>query len=293
MRLRTLLLLSPLLGLGVVVWFSLQAGVSLAGVTGMVPLPFHLMAMGAFILSLLSRGARIALLARGLGSRLGILESVAVQLTGEAAAAATPSRSGSDPARVLLMKRLGVDLPTGVGVLAGEIMAEGVALGIVVLALFLFLPEPRMVVLGALPYSMVSLALPLSGFLLLRRPAGRHPPRIWLALRLGERRWREVRGGARRFRSKAMALMRLDRLTIWAVLLASLVHVLARLALLPVLALGLGSQVPLGPLVAWPLFLLYAGSLLPPPGGGGAIEVTFLAALNSVVGEVELAGILL
>lgn len=78
-----------------------------------------------------------------------------------------------------------------------------------------------------------------------------------------------------------------------AVLLVSLVHIMARLSVLPILVAGLDGQAPLGPLVAWPLVLLYAGSLLPPPGGGGAVEVTFLAALTAVVGGVGLAGTLL
>ncbi len=294
MKLRgVFLLLSPLVGLGILGWVALDTGVSLAGATGLIPLPFQLLAVAAFLLSLLGRGARIALLARGLGARLGLVEAAATQLTGEAAAAATPSRTGSDPARLLFLKRLGVDLPTGISVLAGEIMAEGVVLAVLVPLLALSLPGSRAVALGALPYAAASLALPFAAFFLVRRPGSRIPPRPWSALGLTEHRWREFRVGARRFRSKALALTRLDRGTITAVLLVSLVHVLARLSILPLLAWGVAPGAPLAPLVAWPLVLLYTGSLLPPPGGGGAVEITFIAALSSVLGESALAGTLL
>ena len=99
--------------------------------------------------------------------------------------------------------------------------------------------------------------------------------------------------GARRFRSQARALRRLDGGTIFRVLLVSLVNVLAKLTILPLLVLGVSPEAALGPLVAWPLLLLYTGSLLPPPGGGGAVEVTFIAALSGVIAEDSLAGILL
>ena len=173
MRLRSLLLaLSPLAGLGVVAWISLQADLSFQALTGIVPFQAHLLALGAFLLSLAGRGARIALLARGLG-----------------------------------------------------------------------------------------------GGLTLR--------------------------GARRFRSKARALTRLERNTMVGVLLVSLVHVLARLAILPFLVLGAVPGTPLAPLVAWPLLLLYTGSLLPPPGGGGAVELAFTAALGPALDGAALAGTLL
>jgi hypothetical protein len=294
LRIRGLLLaLSPLAGLGVVAWISLQADLSFQALTGIVPLHAHLLALGAFLLSLAGRGARIALLARGLGGGLTLRGAMATQLTGEAAAAATPSRSGSDPARILFLRKLGMDVPTGAAVLVGEMMAEGMVLLGVVPLLAVLLPSHRMATLGALPYAAGALALPFMAFLLVRLPGRRTPPRLWNVLGLKMRRWRWMRAGARRFRSKARALTRLERNTMVGVLLVSLVHVLARLAILPFLVLGAVPGTPLAPLVAWPLLLLYTGSLLPPPGGGGAVELAFTAALGPALDGATLAGTLL
>jgi uncharacterized protein (TIRG00374 family) len=290
---RVLLFLSPLVGLGVVGVVSVQTGASLGRVVRLVPLPIQLAALAAFLISLLGRGTRIALLTRALGGRLSLPGAVATQLTGEAAAAATPSRSGSDPARVLLLKKLGVDVPTAVAVLAGEIMSEGVVLGSLVLILLPLLPGHEAVILGALPYAVTSLAMPVTAFLLVQRPGSRTPPRVWRALKLNARHWRRLRAGAWRFRGKARALARLETSAIAGVLLASLAHVVARISVLPILASGVVPAAPMGPLVAWPLLLLYTGALLPPPGGGGAVEVTFVAALKPVLGVAPLAGTLL
>ncbi len=294
MKVRSaLLLLSPLVGLGVVVFISLHTGASLARVTGLVPLPNQLAALAAFLLSLLGRGGRIALLARGLGTRLTLSGAVATQLTGEAAAAATPSRSGSDPVRLLFLRKLGVDLPTGMAIIVGEIMAEGIALSLVILVLLVLLPGSTAVVLGALPYALTALAMPFLAFFLARRRGGRQPPAWWVRLKLRPLQWRKLRAGARRFRWKGRELARLKSRTVAAVVLVSLVHILARLSILPLLTLGVRPDAPLEPLTAWPLLLLYTGSLLPPPGGGGAVELSFVAGLESTLGPGSLAGLLL
>jgi uncharacterized membrane protein YbhN (UPF0104 family) len=191
------------------------------------------------------------------------------------------------------MRKLGVDVPTGIAVLLGEIVAEGIVLCILILAFLLFIPGPKAVALGAVPYAAAALAMPVIAFLLVRRPGSPRPPRVWRWLRLKASRWRQLRAGAWRFRSKARALARLRARTVTGVLLASLVHAVARLATLPMLVVGVVPGAALGPLVAWPLLLLYTGSLIPPPGGGGAVEIAFVAALTPTIGEGPLAGILL
>jgi uncharacterized membrane protein YbhN (UPF0104 family) len=294
MRIRkTLVLASPLLGLVVVGWMAKAAGVSFRDAATLIPLPYHLLALGSFLLSLACRGLRLAILARGLGSRLTLVTAAGVQLAGEAAAAATPSRAGSDPARILFLRRFGIQVPTGIFILAGEIMTEGAVLLALTLFLFFFLPSSNAAVLGALPYAATSLGLPLAGLLLVRHPGSRTPPRPWVAFGLSPNRWREFRVGARRLRSEARALTRLDKGTVMAVLLVSLIHLLARLSILPLLVLGVTRDVAVSPLVAWPMVFLYTGSLLPPPGGGGAVEVGFVAALSGVLVMGVLPGILL
>jgi hypothetical protein len=46
-------------------------------------------------------------------------------------------------------------------------------------------------------------------------------------------------------------------------------------------------------LLAWPMLLLYAGALVPAPGGGGAIELVFAAALDDVLSPDHLVAALL
>lgn len=169
---RVFLALSPLVGLGVVAWIGIRADVSLAQVVGSVPSQAHLWALAAFLLSLLGRSARISLLARGLGRQLSLPRAMGVQLAGEAAAAATPSRSGSDPARLLVMRRHGVDIPTGFAVLVGEMVAEGIVLLVVMGALVAFLPENRVIALAALPYAVAALAFPFVAVLPVRVRGG-------------------------------------------------------------------------------------------------------------------------
>jgi uncharacterized membrane protein YbhN (UPF0104 family) len=62
------------------------------------------------------------------------------------------------------------------------------------------------------------------------------------------------------------------------------VHVIARVLVLPGLVYGAGGLVApttrtVAPLVLWPLALTYGGVVAPVPGGGGAIEALFAATL--------------
>ena len=65
---------------------------------------------------------------------------------------------------------------------------------------------------------------------------------------------------------------------------ASVVHVAMRLCVLPALVLpAVSEQVQIAPLALWPLGFLYGAAVVPAPGGGGAVELAFRAALGSVI----------
>jgi hypothetical protein len=68
-----------------------------------------------------------------------------------------------------------------------------------------------------------------------------------------------------------------------ASLLLSIIHLLARFAVLPALVLSYDPMVPLAPLVIWPMVLFYGGVAVPAPAGGGVIEVAYTATLNGVI----------
>ena len=52
-------------------------------------------------------------------------------------------------------------------------------------------------------------------------------------------------------------------------------------------------RAPLAPLALWPLGLLYGAAVVPAPGGGGAVELAFRAALAGVIGPSLFAAALL
>jgi glycosyltransferase 2 family protein len=65
--------------------------------------------------------------------------------------------------------------------------------------------------------------------------------------------------------------------------LASVVHVGIRLTVLPALVLTSIPTAPLAPLALWPLGFLYGAAVVPAPGGGGAVEMAFRAALGGAI----------
>ena len=53
--------------------------------------------------------------------------------------------------------------------------------------------------------------------------------------------------------------------------------------MLPALVLTSVAAVPLAPLALWPLGFLYGAAVVPAPGGGGAVEMAFRAALGDAI----------
>jgi len=47
--------------------------------------------------------------------------------------------------------------------------------------------------------------------------------------------------------------------------------------------MALTAQLPLAPLVLWPVALMWGSAIAPLPGGGGAVEVGFKAALGHAI----------
>src|SRR5213079_3461328 len=74
---------------------------------------------------------------------------------------------------------------------------------------------------------------------------------------------------------------------------ASVLHVSVRLVVLPAIVYGAGGSAPVAPLALWPLGLLYGAAVVPAPGGGGAVELAFRAALAGVIGPSLFAAALL
>jgi glycosyltransferase 2 family protein len=101
-------------------------------------------------------------------------------------------------------------------------------------------------------------------------------------------RWRAVQRLLRSLRDAVMSLRQANPVLMLAAFGGSVLHVLFKVATLPLLVfLGDPSFAPsmdtLAPLVLWPLALFYGGVVVPAPGGGGFIEGAFAATLSSAI----------
>jgi uncharacterized membrane protein YbhN (UPF0104 family) len=144
-------------------------------------------------------------------------------------------------------------------------------------------------VLGALVgvvggYAAFVLGIAALAILLSRRGVGETPP-PWAA-RLGLRagRWRVIQRWLGHVRTTVEAVRNVDLRWATASFFASVVHVGMRLCVLPAIVLPAVSEpVPLAPLALWPLGFLYGVAIVPAPGGGGAVELAFRAALSGTI----------
>jgi uncharacterized protein (TIRG00374 family) len=207
-------------------------------------------------------------------------------LGGDFGAAVTPARSGAEPARYLVLTEARVPAAGRLLILFAELVLEMFSLAAVVLLLALVFRGSGGALLGLQGlvggYAAFILGIGALGLLLARRNAHGPPPR-W-ARWLGAGRWRAVQRSLRQLRTSVAAVRdaRVGMMT--AAFVASVVHVIARVLVLPGLVYGAGGLVApttrtVAPLVLWPLALTYGGVVAPVPGGGGAIEALFAATL--------------
>ena len=92
-----------------------------------------------------------------------------------------------------------------------------------------------------------------------------------------------LRHAAQHLRTGVGAVRRARPSVMCIALACSIVHVLLRLTILPIVLYSAGAAVALAPIVLWPLVLLYAGALAPAPSGGGVMEFGFSAALGDTI----------
>jgi hypothetical protein len=116
-----------------------------------------------------------------------------------------------------------------------------------------------------------------------RRHINDAAPRWARRIGLGGKRWVVVQKWFTQVRSTVDSVKHIDLRWAAASCAMSVVHVAMRLCVLPALVLGAGVQAPLAPLALWPLGLLYGAAVVPAPGGGGAVELAFRAALAGVI----------
>jgi uncharacterized protein (TIRG00374 family) len=263
------------------------AGWSQQGVSLVLPPEAHLLAALAVTVEVLARALKIRWSARAAGIRLRLGTALRTCLGGDFGAAITPARSGAEPARYLVLSESGLPAASVLVILYAELFFEVFSLATVVLAVAILFRGAGAVLVTLVSlvggYAAVVLGVGGAAVFLSRRNANGPPPRWARRLRLHAGRWRTVQRALRKLRATIDSVDRVDRRAALAAFLASVMHVGIRLTVLPALVLTSVASVPLAPLALWPLGFLYGAAVVPAPGGGGAVEVAFRAALGDAI----------
>jgi uncharacterized protein (TIRG00374 family) len=253
----------------------------------LLPPRAHLFAMLAVVIEVLARALKIRWSARAAGIRLSLGTAVRTCLGGDFGAAITPARSGAEPARFFILAESGLASASVLVILYAELFLEVFSLAAVVLVVSIVFRHAGAVVVTLVglvgSYAAVILGIGAVALFLSRRNANGPPPRWARRLRLNAGRWRTVQRALRKLRSTIDSVERVNRRPAIAAFLASVLHVAIRLTVLPALVLTSAPAAPLAPLALWPLGFLYGAAVVPVPGGGGAVEMAFRAALGSQI----------
>ncbi len=263
------------------------AGWSQQGTTLSLPLRAHLLALAAVVVEVLARALKIRWSAKAAGIELKLSTATRTCLGGDFAAAITPARSGAEPARFFVLAEAGLPSSSILVILYAELFLEVFSLAAVVIAVALVFRHAGAVVftlagmVGA--YAAVIIGIGALALFLSRRNANGPPPRWARRLRLHAGRWRTIQRALRKLRATIDSVEHVKRGAALSAFLASVVHVGIRLTVLPALVLTSVPSAPLAPLALWPLGFLYGAAVVPAPGGGGAVEMAFRAALGGSI----------
>ncbi|HXE60207.1 MAG TPA: lysylphosphatidylglycerol synthase transmembrane domain-containing protein [Gemmatimonadaceae bacterium] len=288
--------MTPARWLLAIVSFAAAIGVSLYIVltswptsdhTVTVSLAAHGVLLAIALLELGARGAKVRLSAASL--RIPMTFGVALRASagGDFGAAITPARTGAEPARFLIMTEAGMSSAHIILVIYAELFLEMISLALVAIAMFFTFRSSGAIITGMASlvamYAAFVLGTGALGFVLARRGINHTPPR-WIA-RFGIHgaRWERFRKVLEQLQQgiEGMRDMRVGMAVI--ALLTSIVHILLRLAILPIIVYSFGVHVPAAPLILWPIALTYGSVVVAVPAGGGFIEVAFKETLGHAI----------
>ena len=272
--------------IGVSVYAVLSGATS--GLSLAIPASAHLLALLAFASEVSARSLKLTWSAKAVGTRLPFMTSVRTSLGGDFGAAITPARAGAEPARFLILAEAGIAATDAMVILYAELFFEMISLAIVVIAIALIFDASSNAFLAMVGvvggYAAFVLGLGALAVVLASRTVGEEPPGWARRLRLHGKRWDLVQRWFGRVRTVVQAFRTMHRGWALASLTASVAHVAVRFTILPAIVYSTTSAaVPLAPLVVWPLGIIYGAGVVPAPGGGGAVELAFRAALGRVI----------
>jgi uncharacterized protein (TIRG00374 family) len=252
-----------------------------------LPLRAHLLAILAVGIEIATRSWKITLSGKAMRIRLPFMTALRTTLAGDFGGAITPARSGAEPARYLVLAEAGVPAPKALMILYAELFVEMLSLAAVVIVVAVVFRHAGAVI-GALVgvvggYAAFVLGVALIAVVLAKREVKDSPPAWARHLGIRGHRWQVIEHWFEQVRTTVDAIRNVN--VGWAALsfLASVVHVAMRLCVLPALVLTSAPAVPGAPLALWPLGFLYGVAVVPAPGGGGAMELAFRAALGDVI----------
>lgn len=243
----------------------------------MTPLQAHLICIGLVAADLLARAWRIQWIVQGLGHHMTVKDSFILNAFGDAACAITPLRIGGEPARLAGMLRSRVPATAAFVGISLEVLAAWPV--ILIAAAWLaweYAPAwwisagPRLGAAAKDAWPWVVLVVVVSA----------------IAWRLAQRVASPVARHLRRPVRRAMVYWRrMPRWPLVASIPLSLVNLVTRVAILPVLALTLTDPPAMGPMLLGSFALLYSQLVLPTPSGAGAVELGFLGGAAGDLGE--------
>lgn len=226
-------------------------------------------------IDMLSRTLRLELLLRGGGYPLPTRDVFVMNAFGDAAAAVTPMRLGGEAARGAALMHAGLPLAGILPLLALEVVAYTAVVALAAVgAVWIMAPDwwatvgPELVrsARGALPWLAAFLVLGLAATVLVRRwlpPSAVPRPGLATLARMS----RNLRGPV-----------------LWSVPL-TLVSVVCRIGILPVLSLTLAAPPPVEVVALSSFALTYGQLFLPTPAGAGAVELAFVTDATGDLGE--------
>ena len=253
-----------------------------------IPPLAHLLALLAFVVEVAARSFKLTWSAKAVGTHLPLMTSVRTSLGGDFGAAITPARAGAEPARFLILAEAGVPASDAMVILYAELFLEAISLGVVVAIVALIFDASSTAMLAMVGvvggYALFVVALGVIAIILARRNLGVEAPAWAHRIRLHGSRWDLVQRWFGRVRTTVDAFRNMKLGWASLALVASIAHVAVRFTILPMIVYSAtAAAVPLSPLVVWPLGIMYGVGVVPAPGGGGAVELAFRAALGGVI----------
>ena len=254
--------------------------------------PVHAAALATVTAELCTRAFKIQASARACGIPLTFGTALRVCLAGDLAAAITPARAGAEPSRFLVLAESGTNAAGRVLVLFLELFLEMWSLVLVCAVLAIAFRGRGASVSGLLAlvggYSTLVLGVGAIGWFLSRRNANGPVPSWARRVGMESGRWRAVQRTLRSLRGAVESLRHANPRLMGLAFGGSVLHVLFKVATLPLLVFLGDPSFPvtmdtLAPLVLWPLALFYGGVVVPAPGGGGFIEGAFAATLSTAI----------